>query len=153
MTSASSTLVPSTTVSSLSYSSASSTHVIRSPSPPPSTASSTTLEPVASASTFTTYTYTQPSELSHTSLDIDQGPEADPIPFDPDPYTQNQPDVFVLGFQELDLSTEALVYSTGTAKEDAWCMAVFAALGEWGEHYVKVTFGLPCDLSLTLWFS
>lgn len=86
-------------------------------------------------------------------MDIDQGPEADPIPLDPDPYTQNQPDVFVLGFQELDLSTEALVYSTGTAKEDAWCMAVFAALGEWGEHYVKVTFGLPCDLSLTLWFS
>ncbi|KAK0226427.1 DNase I-like protein [Armillaria fumosa] len=66
-------------------------------------------------------------------------PEADPIPLDPDPYTQKQPDVFVLGFQELDLSTEALIYSTGTAKEDAWCMAVFAALGEWGEHYVKLT--------------
>ncbi|KAK0454454.1 DNase I-like protein [Armillaria borealis] len=136
VTSASSTLVPPTTVSSLSYSSASSTHVIRSPSSPPSTTSSTTLEPVASASAFTTYTYTQPSELSYTPLDIDQEPEADPIP---DPYTQNQPDVFVLGFQELDLSTEALVYSTGTAKEDAWCMAVFAALGEWGEHYVKLT--------------
>ncbi|KAK0486312.1 DNase I-like protein [Armillaria novae-zelandiae] len=139
VTSASSTLVPSTTVSSLSYSSASSTHVIRSPSPPPSATSSTTPESGPSASTFTTYTYTQPSELSYTPLDIDQEPEADPIPLDPDPYTQNQPDVFVLGFQELDLSTEALIYSTGTAKEDAWCMAVFAALGEWGEHYVKLT--------------
>ncbi|KAG6840962.1 hypothetical protein C0991_002944 [Blastosporella zonata] len=38
------------------------------------------------------------------------------------------PDILVLGFQELDLSTEALVYSTGTAREDAWCQAVFAAL-------------------------
>ncbi|KAK0195909.1 DNase I-like protein [Armillaria mellea] len=139
VTSASSTLVPLTTVSSLPYSSASSTHVVRSPSPPPSTTTSATLEPVPSASTFTTYTYTQPSELSYTPLDIDQEPEADPIPLDPDPYTQNQPDVFVLGFQELDLSTEALIYSTGTAKEDAWCMAVFAALGEWGEHYIKLT--------------
>ncbi|PBK73998.1 DNase I-like protein [Armillaria solidipes] len=79
------------------------------------------------------------SELSYTPLEIDQEPEADPIPLDPDPYAQNQPDIFVLGFQELDLSTEALVYSTGTAKEDAWCMAVFAALGEWGEYYVKLT--------------
>lgn len=139
VTSLSSTLVPSTTVSPLSYPSASSTYVIRSPSPPPSTTSSTMLEPGPSASTFTTYTYTQPSELSYTPLDIDLEPEADPIPLDPDPYTQNQPDVFVLSFQELDLSTEALIYSTGTAKEDAWCMAVFAALGEWGEHYVKLT--------------
>ncbi|KAK0212373.1 DNase I-like protein [Desarmillaria ectypa] len=138
MTSTSSTLIPSTTVSSLSYPSASSTRVIRSPGSPASTASSTTLEAVPSASTFTTYTYTHPSELPYTPLDIDQEPEADPIPLDPDPYTQNQPDVFVLGFQELDLSTEALIYSTGTAKEDAWRMAIFAALGEWGEHYVKL---------------
>ena len=49
-----------------------------------------------------------------------------------------EPDLLVLGFQELDLSTEALIYSTSTAKEDAWCAAVFAALGEKGELYEKV---------------
>ncbi|KAG7449826.1 DNase I-like protein [Guyanagaster necrorhizus] len=133
-----STLVPSSTVSSLSYSSASSTRVIQSPPPFPSTTSSAMIEPASSASAFTAYTYTQPSELSYSPSDIGQELEADPIPLDPDPYTQNQPDVFVLGFQELDLSTEALIYSTGTAREDAWCMAIFAALGEWGEHYVKL---------------
>ncbi|KAF9238067.1 DNase I-like protein [Melanogaster broomeanus] len=40
------------------------------------------------------------------------------------------PDLFVLGFQELDLSTEALLYTTSTLKEDAWLTAIFAALGE-----------------------
>jgi phosphatidylinositol-bisphosphatase len=49
------------------------------------------------------------------------------------------PDLFVLGFQELDLSTEALIYSTTTAKADAWCTAVFAALGEKAVLYEKVT--------------
>ncbi|KAG5337216.1 hypothetical protein C0989_010267 [Termitomyces sp. Mn162] len=48
------------------------------------------------------------------------------------------PDLLVLGFQELDLSTEALVYSSGTAREDAWCRAVFAALGEKIELYEKL---------------
>jgi hypothetical protein len=37
------------------------------------------------------------------------------------------PGVLVLGFQELDLSTEALIYSMNTLREDAWCRAVFAA--------------------------
>ncbi|KAF8065021.1 DNase I-like protein [Lyophyllum atratum] len=53
-----------------------------------------------------------------------------------DPETD--PDVFVLGFQELDLSTEALLYGTGTAREDTWCVAVFAALGEKGTLYTKL---------------
>jgi phosphatidylinositol-bisphosphatase len=53
---------------------------------------------------------------------------------DSDPY----PDMLVLGFQELDLSTEALLYSTSTVREDAWSLAVFAALGEKAILYDKV---------------
>ncbi|KAG6895750.1 hypothetical protein C0992_012868 [Termitomyces sp. T32_za158] len=53
-------------------------------------------------------------------------------------HAEPDPDLLVLGFQELDLSTEALVYSSGTAKEDAWCHAIFAALGEKMELYEKV---------------
>ncbi|KAF9026802.1 DNase I-like protein, partial [Hymenopellis radicata] len=48
------------------------------------------------------------------------------------------PDILVLGFQELDLSTEALIYSTSTVREDAWCTAVFAALGEHQSEYTKL---------------
>lgn len=48
------------------------------------------------------------------------------------------PDVLALGFQELDLSTEALIYSVGSAREDAWTMAIKAALGEKGMDYEKV---------------
>lgn len=50
----------------------------------------------------------------------------------------DDPDLLVLGFQELDLSTEALIYSTGTVKEDAWCTAVLAGLGEKAVNYEKV---------------
>jgi phosphatidylinositol-bisphosphatase len=57
-------------------------------------------------------------------------------PIDPD---DDDPDVFVLGFQELDLSTEALIYSLGTAREDAWVRATFASLGEKAEKYEKVS--------------
>ncbi|KAJ7285002.1 DNase I-like protein [Mycena rebaudengoi] len=52
--------------------------------------------------------------------------------------TNTEPDLLVLGFQELDLSTEALIYSTSTFKEDAWCTAIFAALGERAELYEKL---------------
>ncbi|PIL28841.1 hypothetical protein GSI_08887 [Ganoderma sinense ZZ0214-1] len=48
------------------------------------------------------------------------------------------PDVLVLGFQELDLSTEALLYSTKTAREAAWCTAIFAGLGEKAVLYEKL---------------
>jgi len=51
----------------------------------------------------------------------------------------DDPDLLVFGFQELDLSTEALIYSTGPAREDAWCLAIFAALGEKAVKYEKVT--------------
>ncbi|KAI0049485.1 DNase I-like protein [Auriscalpium vulgare] len=50
----------------------------------------------------------------------------------------HDPDLFVLAFQELDLSTEALLYSTKTTREDAWTAATLAALGEKGEHYEKL---------------
>ena len=56
-----------------------------------------------------------------------------------DSIDPDDPDLLVFGFQELDLSTEALIYSTGTAREDAWCLAIFAALGEKGVKYEKVT--------------
>ena len=48
------------------------------------------------------------------------------------------PDMLVLGFQELDLSTEALIYSTSTAREEAWTLAIFASLGEKAVRYEKV---------------
>ncbi|KAJ6457770.1 DNase I-like protein [Mycena vitilis] len=48
------------------------------------------------------------------------------------------PDLLVLGFQELDLSTEALIYATSTLKEEAWCTAAFAALGAQAELYEKL---------------
>ena len=59
----------------------------------------------------------------------------------------DDPDMLVLGFQELDLSTEALLYSTGTAREDAWCMAAFAGLGEKGVLYEKVRCSRCYELS------
>ncbi|EAU84020.2 hypothetical protein CC1G_11458 [Coprinopsis cinerea okayama7 len=58
-------------------------------------------------------------------------------PVDPDDM---DPEILVWGFQELDLSTEALIYSTSTAREDAWCTAILAALGEKRDKYEKVGF-------------
>jgi phosphatidylinositol-bisphosphatase len=50
----------------------------------------------------------------------------------------SDPDLLVLGFQELDLSTEALLYATSTVKEDAWVEAILAGLGERGILYQKL---------------
>ncbi|KAH7915962.1 DNase I-like protein [Hygrophoropsis aurantiaca] len=50
----------------------------------------------------------------------------------------SDPDLLVLGFQELDLSTEALLYTTNTLKEDSWVAAVFAGLGEKAVLYEKL---------------
>ncbi|KAI6041460.1 DNase I-like protein [Pisolithus marmoratus] len=61
----------------------------------------------------------------------------------------DDPDIFVLGFQELDLSTEALLYATSSTKEDMWMTAVFAGLGEKGILYEKVTFPGAKALSVT----
>ncbi|CDO76134.1 hypothetical protein BN946_scf184332.g4 [Trametes cinnabarina] len=54
------------------------------------------------------------------------------------PEDANDPDMLVLAFQELDLSTEALLYSSTTVREDAWCMAAFAGLGEKAALYEKL---------------
>ncbi|KAJ7092810.1 DNase I-like protein [Mycena belliarum] len=51
------------------------------------------------------------------------------------PADDAAPDLIVLGFQELDLSAEALLYASSTARSDAWAEAVFAALGERGGEY------------------
>ena len=53
--------------------------------------------------------------------------------------TADDPDLLVVGFQELDLSAGALLYSTETLREDAWTSAVFAGLGEKIELYDKVS--------------
>ncbi|EIN14588.1 DNase I-like protein [Punctularia strigosozonata HHB-11173 SS5] len=51
---------------------------------------------------------------------------------------ESDPDFLVLGFQELDLSTGALVYATDTTREDSWVAAVLAGLGEKAELYEKL---------------
>ncbi|KAK7021890.1 hypothetical protein VNI00_017179 [Paramarasmius palmivorus] len=75
-------------------------------------------------------------ETSNSTLraDTSDGPPT----FAVDPEHSEDPDIFVFGFQELDLSTEALLYSTSTLREDAWCMAIFAALGEKRDLYEKL---------------
>ena len=72
---------------------------------------------------------------SLTSSHEGDGNEKIPLRVDTD---DPDPDIFVLGFQELDLSTEALIYYASTAREDAWCHAIFAALGEKAIKYEKV---------------
>jgi inositol polyphosphate 5-phosphatase INPP5B/F len=55
------------------------------------------------------------------------------------PATTPEADILVVAFQEVDPSAEALFYSTGPAREDAWTAACLAALGEKAEQYEKVT--------------
>ena len=47
-------------------------------------------------------------------------------------------DMLVLAFQEVDLSPEAFFNFTGPAREDAWTIAILAALGDKAELYEKV---------------
>lgn len=51
---------------------------------------------------------------------------------------ESDPDILVLGFQELDLSAEALLISYTTDREEMWLGSIFAALGEAGSKYTKV---------------
>ncbi len=61
------------------------------------------------------------------------------------------PDIFVFGFQELDLSTEALLYSTSTIKEDSWTSAIFASLGDKASQYTKVTILFAVNVTSFEW--
>jgi hypothetical protein len=54
-----------------------------------------------------------------------------------DDKVDRDPDLLVFGFQELDLSAGALIYSVDTTREDAWTDAILAGLGEKAELYVK----------------
>ncbi|KLO08776.1 DNase I-like protein [Schizopora paradoxa] len=51
----------------------------------------------------------------------------------------SDPDILVFGFQELDVSAEALLISYTTDREDMWLNSIFSALGEAGESYTKLT--------------
>ena len=53
--------------------------------------------------------------------------------------SSDHPDIIVVGFQELDLSAGALLYSTEAFRENAWTSAVLAGLGEKLELYDKVS--------------
>ncbi|KAI0696327.1 Endonuclease/exonuclease/phosphatase [Cytidiella melzeri] len=52
---------------------------------------------------------------------------------------EEEPDLIVLGFQELDLSAGALLYSTEKAREEAWLTAVMAGLGAKAAYYEKLS--------------
>lgn len=49
-------------------------------------------------------------------------------------------DMFIMGFQEIDHSTEAFFNFAGGAREEAWTTAILAALGDRAERYEKVNF-------------
>ena len=83
------------------------------------------------ASSDTTASAAAVDAVSEETMVSDASPD---VPEDP-----SDPDMLVLGFQELDLSAEALLYSTKTVREEAWCMAVSAGLGEKAVLYEKVS--------------
>ncbi|KAI0280361.1 Endonuclease/exonuclease/phosphatase [Russula aff. rugulosa BPL654] len=47
-------------------------------------------------------------------------------------------DILILGFQEIDHSTEAFFNLSGNAREEAWTVAILAALGDKAERYEKL---------------
>ena len=49
-----------------------------------------------------------------------------------------EPDILIFGFEEVDLSTGALLYSVSTALEEAWTQTIFTGLGQHAHSYVKV---------------
>lgn len=49
-----------------------------------------------------------------------------------------EPDILIFGFEEVDLSTGALLYSVSTALEEAWTQAILTSLGQHAHSYVKV---------------
>ncbi|RPD60669.1 DNase I-like protein [Lentinus tigrinus ALCF2SS1-7] len=96
----------------------------------PPDATSTDTRSLSAVSDATTYVNFSVDTQSTQTAVSDAPPD---VPEDP-----SDPDMLVLGFQELDLSTDALLYSTKTVREEAWCMAVFAGLGEKAVLYEKL---------------
>ncbi|KAI0357724.1 DNase I-like protein [Trametes cingulata] len=94
--------------------------------------SSHTPDAASSITTLASFATTKPPTDVHTEDSTTPSLVGD-VAEDPE-----DPDLLVLGFQELDLSAEALLYSTKTTREDAWCMAVFAGLGEKAILYEKL---------------
>ncbi|KZT64220.1 DNase I-like protein [Daedalea quercina L-15889] len=80
------------------------------------------------------------SDLSQSPLSTGDGSSTGPDAGDSARAAESQgdPDLLVLAFQELDLSTEALLYSSKTVREDAWCAAVLAGLGDKAVLYEKL---------------
>ncbi|KAL1739864.1 Endonuclease/exonuclease/phosphatase, partial [Schizophyllum fasciatum] len=93
------------------------------------------IEDAGAAGTESLSAPSAPSISGATVVEEPQGMDQEHVPADPN---SSETDLLVFGFQELDLSTEALLYSTSTAKEEAWLKAIFAALGEEGANYEKL---------------
>ncbi|KDR77003.1 hypothetical protein GALMADRAFT_246188 [Galerina marginata CBS 339.88] len=100
------------------------------------------LPPVKNVSPFSIRDLVKnPFDLIPRKLSTEDEPkkeEKEEVPLRVDPSDPDDPDMLVLGFQELDLSTEALIYSTSTVREDAWSLSIFAALGEKAVKYEKL---------------
>ncbi|VDB96528.1 unnamed protein product [Peniophora sp. CBMAI 1063] len=82
-----------------------------------------------------------PSEVParDTSQDIPQKPTSARIYSQPSIKGDDfEPDLLVLGFEELDLSAGALVVGSSTSREEAWTKAALAGLGDRGEAYEKI---------------
>lgn len=60
-----------------------------------------------------------------------------------------EPDILIFGFEEVDLSTGALLYSTSTVLEGAWTQTIVTSLGEHAHSYVKVAL-LPLRTTVNL---
>ena len=69
-----------------------------------------------------------------------------------DVFEAKEPDMLVFGFQELDLSAEALLYSYTTSREEMWLEAIFAGLGEVRDQYTKASPNLVQPRNVTLMF-
>ncbi|KZV67706.1 DNase I-like protein [Peniophora sp. CONT] len=74
-----------------------------------------------------------------TSQDVPQKPTSSRIYSQPSVKNNDfEPDLLVLGFEELDLSAGALVVGSSTSREDSWTKAALAGLGDRGEAYDKL---------------
>lgn len=68
------------------------------------------------------------------------------VPLEATDKDTGEPDMLILGFEEVDLSTGALLYSNSTVLEEAWTQTIVTSLGEHAHSYVKVVF-LPVGRS------